>query len=125
MRHSAVRTGLSILALSVFSAAAPAAEWSQVTKILNVTTVEGMKVLRLEISPNVTANPAGCDAIAFIDVQLDADSNSSETQRLLLNAVQLAFLTGRNIKFFVREDRCSTAATPSRLRVTTGVQVSN
>jgi len=126
MRRSSVRTCLCAVFLCLFSAASTAAEWSEVTKIVAVTTVDGMKVLRLGISPeNVASNPAGCAVgPTEIDVQLES-GDGSETQRLLLSAVQLAFLTGRNVQLYLREDRCSTAGTPSRLRVAAGVRVTN
>jgi hypothetical protein len=149
MGLSAFRAGFSVLALGFFSTASTAAEWSEVTKIVSITAVEGVKVLRLQISPNVGTNPGACDpGTDFIDVRLDsrkshshddrdakADHRSdedrdseerrSEAHRQLLNAVQLAYLTGRNVRLYLREDRCSTVGTSLRLRVAAGVQVSN
>jgi hypothetical protein len=125
MKRSSVRTCLCAVFLCLFSAASTAAEWSEVTKIVAVTTVDGMKVLRLGISPDVASNPAACAVgPSEIDVQVES-GDGSETQRLLLSAVQLAFLTGRNVQLYLREDRCSTAGTPSRLRVAAGVRVTN
>ncbi len=142
MRLFALRVGLSALALGSFSVPSAAAEWSQVTKVVSVTAIQGLKVLRLQINP-IDSNPGGCDATAdFIDVQTDErkdhshdrhsdgdrdseEQRRSEAHRLMLNAIQLAYLTGRNIRFLLREDRCSTAGTSLRLRVAVGVQVSN
>lgn len=125
MRHSAVCGLLLVVGLGLCSAVSAGSQLSPVTRIVSLFAVDGSGVLRIQIQ-NFGFNPGACDAGPdVIDVQLDAPGRSAEEQRQLLNAVNLAFMTGRDIRFYLRDDLCSTAGTSSRLRVASGVQVLN
>jgi len=125
MSRLAYRAVLFALALSFSSVAAAGSALSPITRIVSVVSLEGLDVLRIGIQ-SFGLNPAGCDSgVDVIDVQLDVPGRSAEEQRQLLNAVNLAFMTRRNIRFYIRDDLCSTAGTSSRLRVAVGVQVLN
>lgn len=125
MRCSVVLTALIAATFAFCSAASAGSQLSPVTRIVSLYAVNGSGVLRIQIQ-NFSFNPGACDAGPdLIDVQLDVPGQSTEEQRQLLNAINLAFMTGRNVKFYLRDDLCSTAGTSSHLRVATGVQVLN
>ena len=94
---------------SAVSAGAPLS--TQVTRIPSLIALEGNDVLRIQVQPAFTDNPAGCDLVDVVDLQLDVPGRSAEEQRQMLNAINLAFMTGRNVKFYVRDDLCSTVGT--------------
>ena len=121
-----VVAGLMATVITFFcSAVSAAAVLSPVTQIVSVYALEGYNILRIQVG-NTSFNPGACDAgIDVIDVQLDVAGRSAEEQRQLLNAINLAFMTQRNVRFYVRDDLCSTAGTSSRLRIAVGVQVLN
>ena len=121
------------LALRVFSFAAilglscVASAGTQVSgpiKITGVATVDGLNILRLTVT-FFNTNPAGCDIADFVDIQLDAPGRSAEEQRLLVNAANLAFMTNRFVRLYIRDDICSISGTALRFRVASGIAVLN
>ncbi len=90
---------------------------SPVTKIVSVQAVDGLGVLQIRVTPNFPTG-GGCETNEELDIQLDAPGRSAEEQRLLLNAVYLAFMTNRNVRLHIRDDICS-----GQLRVVSGIQV--
>lgn len=107
-------------------AAAPNPVWSSNTRILSVIALESYDIVRIETDTSALVNPAGCvSGPSFVDVQLDTGGRSAEEQRQILNAINMAFMTGRNVRLLIRDDMCSTAATSSNLRVAVGVRVFN
>ena len=125
MRCSVFRVVLFLISLSICSVVSAGASLStQVTRIPSLIAPEGFDILRIQVQPAFTDNPAGCDVGPdVVDLQLDVPGRSAEEQRQILNAINLAFMTGRNVKFYIRDDLCSTAGSSSRIRVVTGVQV--
>lgn len=124
MRCSAFRIVLFAISFSICSAVSAGSTLSpQVTRIPSLIAIEGTDILRIQVQPALTHNPAGCDLVDVVDLQLDVPGRSAEEQRQILNAINLAFMTGRNVKFYVRDDLCSTVGSSSRLRIVTGVQV--
>jgi len=92
-------------------------------KIASLVMADGLQILRLEVSAT-SINPAGCD-IGHVDIYLDEGGRSAEEQRLLANAVYLAFMTNRSVRLYIRDDVCSTRGTSNRLRVAGGIAVLN
>ena len=124
MKHLALQafSFVVILGLSCFASAGTQA--SDPIKIVGVATVDGLNILRLTVT-GFNTNPAGCDAVDFVDIQLDAPGRSAEEQRLLVNAANLAFMTNRNVRLHIRDDICSISGTTLRLRVASGIAVLN
>lgn len=132
MCRLAIRTVLFTFVFGFCSTASAGSVLSPgVGRIASLFTYSGNNILRIQYATDSSTefknhNPAGCTVGPDVfDVQLDVADRSAEEQRQLLNAINLAFMTNRNIKFFVRDDLCSTAGTSSQLRIVTGVQVLN
>lgn len=125
MRYSAIRFVLFVISYSICSVVTAGSSLSpQVTRIPSLIAPDNSGILRIQVQPTFTHNPAGCDdGPDVVDFQLDVPGRSAEEQRQILNAINLAFMTGRNVKFYISDDLCSTEGTSSRLRVVTGVQV--
>lgn len=112
--------------LGFASASSAASVWTEHTQIVSVIALEGSNILRVQVSSAFLANPAGCTVGPdTIDLQLDVPNRSLEEQRQLMNAINVAFMTRRNVQFYVRDDLCSTAATSARIRIAVGVRVFN
>jgi len=123
---------LSILLLSIvliFSGKLYAASWSPYTRIDSVQVMDSIGIVRLEVlRNNPVFNPANCMDLDLIDIQLDAPGRSDAEQRQMLNAINMAFITRRQIAFLILDDAadpasCSTAGTSSSIRIATGVRV--
>jgi hypothetical protein len=132
MRSSAIRIVLLVVGFGFCSAVSAGSLLSPgVGRIASLFAISGYDILRIQYTTDSSAgfksfNPAGCTVGPDVfDVQLDVAGRSDEEQRQLLNAINLAFMTNRNVNFFVRDDLCSTAGTSSQLRIVTGVQVLN
>lgn len=108
---------------------AQAASWSPTTRIESVVVLDGLNIVRVEVLPNNPLfNPANCANGSFIDIQLDAPGRSAEEQRQMLNALNMAFITRRQVAFAILDNpadpaSCSTAGTGSSIRIATGVRV--
>lgn len=124
MKRTVVYAALFAATFGYCSAVSAAAALStSVTRIPSLIAPEGINILRIQVQPAFIDNPAACDLVDVVDLQLDVPGRSVEEQRQMLNAINLAFMTGRTVKFYLRDDLCSTVGTSSRLRVVVGVQV--
>lgn len=125
MLSSIVRAVL-VATVGLASVATAAPVWTDNARIESIIALEGYGILRIQVNTTTLANPAGCtQGPDGIDLQLDVTNRSPEEQRQLVNAVNLAFMTRRNVQFLVRDDLCSTAGTSARLRIAVGVRVFN
>jgi len=124
MRRLALQAFSFAVILGLSCVASAGTQASDPIKIVGVATVDGLNILRLTVT-GFNTNPAGCDAVDFVDIQLDAPGRSAEEQRLLVNAANLAFMTNRFVKLYIRDDVCSISGTSFRVRVAGGIAVLN
>ena len=75
-----------------------------------LVSLEGDNAMRLGVTlEGAVINPANCDtANAGFALQLNAPGRSAEETRMLFNNAQLAFMTGRRINVWIRDDLCYT-----------------
>ena len=115
--------------LLVLSGALHAATWSPPTRIDNIQVMDSIGIVRLEVlRNNPVFNPANCSDLDFVDIQLDAPGRSDVEQRQLLNQINMAFITRRQIEFLMLDDAadpasCSTVGTSNSIRIATGTRV--
>lgn len=105
----------------------PAVELSTPTRIDSVLVRDDLGVIRLEVlTPLTISNEPGCLIDNLIDIRLDAENRSETEQRELLNLVNLALVSRRQVRFFLLDnndpDNCSTVGTSSSIRVAVGIQ---
>jgi len=123
---------LTLQALScaaIFTLCGPASAGSVLTapgKVTALVLFEGDNAMRIGAAiPGPAVNPAGCDTVnAGFALQLDAPGRSAEETRMLLNNAQLAFMTGRPVQLYVRDDLCYTMGGFPH-RVVSGIVVTN
>ena len=104
-----------------------AVELSTPTRIDSVLVRDDLGVIRLEVlTPLTIPNEPGCLTDNLIDIRLDAESRSETEQRELLNLINLALVSRRQVRFFLLDnndpDNCSTVGTSSSIRVAVGIQ---
>lgn len=95
-------------------------------RVHTLVLLEGDNVLRLGLDiAGPPLNPAGCDTTnAGFALQLTAQGRSAEESRTLVNSAQLAFMTGRPVRLYIRDDLClAVGGFPHR--VVTGIIVTN
>jgi hypothetical protein len=106
---------------------ARAASWSGNLFIEEVVVVDDLDVVRMRLSGN--HNPAGCETDGWVDVRLDVPERTKSQQRQLLDAINLAFITERRVRFFVLDDTdlkpCSSIGTGGSNPVAIGIRVLN
>jgi hypothetical protein len=122
------------LASSILSAAllcaslpAPAVQLSSPTRIDSVLVLDGLGVIRLKVlTPLTMTDDPGCLSADLIDIRLDEPNRSQTEQRQLLNLVNLALVSRRQVRFFLLDvndaNNCSTAGTSGSIRVAVGIQ---
>jgi len=66
--------------------------------------------MRIGVSiPGTPVNPAGCDTTtAGFALLLNDPGRSAEETRIMINSFQLAFMTNRHVRVFIRDDLCYT-----------------
>lgn len=115
--------------LLLLSGALQAATWSPTTRIDSVQVMDSIGIVRLEVlRNNPVFNPANCTDLDYVDIQLNTPGRSVEEQRQMLNEINMAFITRRQIAFLMLDDAadpasCSTAGTSNSIRIATGVRV--
>jgi hypothetical protein len=115
--------------LLMLSGALHAATWSPTTRIDSILVMDSIGIVRMEVlRNNPVFNPANCTDLDFVDIVLDAPGRSVEEQRQMLNEINMAFITRRQIAFLILDDAadpasCSTAGTSGSIRIATGVRV--
>ena len=123
---------ISIALFSVIlmlSGALQAATWSPPTRIDSIQVMDSIGIVRLEVlRNNPVFNPANCTDLDFVDIQLDAPGRSDVEQRQMLNQINMAFITRRQIQFLMLDDAadpasCSTVGTSNSIRIATGTRV--
>lgn len=106
-----------------------AATWSPSTRIDSIQVMDSIGIVRLEVlRNNPVFNPANCTDLDFVDIQLDAPGRSDVEQRQMLNQINMAFITRRQIEFLMLDDAadpasCSTVGTSNSIRIATGTRV--
>ena len=104
-----------------------AVQLSSPTRIDSVLVLDDLGVIRLEVlTPLTMTDDPGCLSAGLIDIRLDVPDRSQTEQRQLLNLVNLALVSRRQVRFFLLDvndaDNCSTVGTSSSFRVVVGIQ---
>ena len=121
------RSAFLITTLLVSTSLLAEPQLSAPTRIESVAVLDGLGVMRINVLvSNPPSNPAGCLNDNLIDIRLDSPDRTETQQRELMNLINLAFITRRQVRFWLLSaddpDPCSTEATSSSIRVAVGVQ---
>ena len=114
-----------LVAASLAVQSAAAVTLSNPTRIESVSIRDDLGVVRVEVLiSNPPSNPAGCSDDTFIDIRLDAERSETEL-REMLNLLNLAFVSRRQVRFYLLDaddpDPCSSAGSSATIRVAVGL----
>jgi len=127
-----LRLGVALAFLLPATAAAQAEpDLSPLTKITSIRLVNGFPNLRFSIVPFPRSfNPAECPNphAEFFDIEIEPLAGDSRAREELLDAVFLAYMTGRSVRLLVDANPatgCSTlgTTTTSRFRMAVGLEI--